>query len=133
MATRPWIVPSDVTDYTQNPEVQARTPARLRMDISRAEARIIKYCGHDFSNFEAYPCIPEDVRTAAILVAEYYAAVSEAEASGRSLLKSETNDDYSYTNRDTESAIADLNLGDILDAYKSDPVRNGVRMDMHVC
>lgn len=128
MAQRPWVSPDDVRDYTENPSVQARSDARLAFDVARAEAYVTSYCGQDFADGP----LPENVRMAVILITEQYAARAAAEATGASLLKSETNDDYSYTARDTEASLADLNLGWLLDPYVQKPVRNGIRMDAHI-
>ena len=132
MAQRPWITPYEVQEYSTNPEVQSRTHARLLVDIARAEQYIISYCQHDFSDDERYPEIPESVKTAALLTAEFYAAQAEAEASGRSLLKSETNDDYSYTAQDTKTAIDNLTIGPLLDPFIEQAPRHGIRMDAHI-
>ena len=132
MANRPWILPHDVRDYTTNPAVQARKHERLAVDIARAEQYVITYCGHDFSDPKAYPELPDPVRTATLLIAELYAANAEAEATGRSLLKSETNDDYSYTAQDIQTALDNLTVGPLLDPYVKKPVRCGVRLDAHI-
>ena len=129
MAQRPWVTPDEVRDYTENPTVQARSETRLAFDVARAEAYVIRYCGQEFES----GLLPDNVRMAVILIAEQYAARAAAEATGASLLKSETNDDYSYTAKDTEASLADLNLGWLLDPYVKTPVRNGIRMDMHIC
>lgn len=128
MAQRPWIQPDDVRGYTENPTVQARSDARLAFDIGRAEAYVIQYCDQEF---ESGP-LPENVRMAVILIAEHCAARAAAEANGASLLRSETNDDYSYTAKDMEASLADLNLGWLLDPYVQKRVRHGLRMDAHV-
>lgn len=133
MAARPWISPKAVREYTQNPTVRDRTDERLKVDIARAEMYVVAYCKHGFTDPEKYPVVPEEVRLAVMLIAEMYAARAEAEATGRSLLKSETNDDYSYTAKDTETAIEDLNVGELLDPHIAQAVRRGIRMDMHIC
>lgn len=133
MAQRPWVQPYEVQEYTKNPAVENRSVARLEVDILRAEGYVISYCQQDFSDNEKYPEIPAAIKTAVILIAEAYAARAEAESTGRSLLKSETNDDYSYTAQDTRSAIDDLDLGPMLDPFIAQRVRHGIRMDMHIC
>lgn len=132
MAQRPWIAPYDVQEYSTNPAVQNRTHARLRIDIARAERYIMNYCGHDFADDEKYPEVPEDVRHADLLLTEFYAAQAEAESTGRSLLKSETNDDYSYTAQDTQSALDNMTIGPLLDPFVESKPRHGIRMDAHV-
>ena len=64
MAERPWATPSDVREYSENKDVRNRSDARLKVDITRAEAEIIRYCHHDFSSYKS---IPEDVRNTLIL------------------------------------------------------------------
>lgn len=132
MATRPWVTPEDLREYTENPVVRERSDARLAIDITRAEAYVTEYCKHDFSGPE-YFVVPENVRIAVLLAAEFYAARAAAEATGASLLKSETNDDYSYTTQDTQSALDNLTIGPLLDPYIQTGPRRGIRMDMHVC
>ena len=132
MATRPWIEPHEVREYTTNPSVQQRSRARLLVDISRAEQYVITYCGHDFSDEVLYPELPSSVRTAMLLITELYASNAEAEATGRSLLRSETNDDYSYTAQDVQTALDNLTVGPLLDPYVKKAPRRGVRMDAHL-
>lgn len=131
MAQRPWILPDDLREYTENQSVRERSDARLAVDIRRAETYVSQYCGHSFDGPE-YALLPEDVRIAALLTAEFYAQRSAAEAGGASLLKSESLDDYSYTTRDTQSALDNLTIGPLLDPYTVKVPRRGVRMDAHV-
>lgn len=132
MAARPWITPRDVAIYSTNPAVQQRRPDRLAVDIARAEQYVIRYCGHAFNDAALYPTLPESVKTAVLLLSELYAANAEAEATGRSQLHSETNDDYSYTAQDTQTALDNLTIGPLLDDYVRVKPRCGVRMDAHI-
>jgi len=115
MATRPWVTPQEVRDYTEYSEVQNRTDERLAMDIARAELYVIAYTRNDFSDPEKFPALPESVRMAVILIAEMY-AFNAATGKGGSY-KSETFDDYSYTMRDTDAKLDNLLLGPLLDEY----------------
>lgn len=134
---RPWITPSDVKGYSddiaiigkketvtkdgQTVEkviVPERTDAKLLIDIARAEAMIIGYCHHDFSNAEKYPQLPNNVRVAAILLTEAIAHNGYITNAAYSNYKSETFDDYSYTAGDTSAvSISGLNLSSLLDEY----------------
>jgi len=118
MATRPWITPKDVTDYTEYAEVKARAEAKLNVDISRAEQYIITYTNNKFngtaSDGTAEP-LPEPVKTATIILAESY-AYNAIEATRRK--KSESFDDYSYTAESNAVEISSLGLEPLLDEYK---------------
>lgn len=112
MAARPWVTPSEVKDYSDLADVQARSDAKLTIDIQRAEAYIIKYCGHDFSS-EKYTTIPDNVKTADLVLSEYYS--HKQGAIGK--MKSETFDDWSYTSTESDYLIKTLDLESLLDAY----------------
>lgn len=134
---RPWITPKDVKDYSddvaiigkketvtkdgqtvENVIVPERTNDKLLIDITRAEAMIIGYCHHDFSNAEKYPQLPNNVRVAAILLTEAIAHNGYVTNAAYSNYKSETFDDYSYTAGDTNAvSISGLNLSSLLDEY----------------
>lgn len=106
MATRPWVEPSEVREYSEFSCVQERSEHRLTVDIARAEQYIIWYCGRDFHDM----ALPESVRLATLILAEAYAynasaaggdgATGTTVSSGGKRLKSETYDDYSYTSDD---------------------------------
>lgn len=111
MASRPWVTPDEVREYTAIKSVQERTDVRLSVDIARAEQYIISYTNNDFSEYEE---IPQNVKTAVILLAEAYgynAAVSAKE------IKSETFDDYSYTAENTLISFDTLDIGTLLEKY----------------
>lgn len=132
MATRPWITPKDVTDYTEYAEVKARAEAKLNVDISRAEQYIITYTNNKFngtaSDGTAEP-LPEPVKTALILLAESY-AYNAIEATRRK--KSESFDDYSYTEQSNTVEISSLGLEVLLDEYKKKEAKNGVVMKLRI-
>lgn len=144
--TKPWITPSDVKNYSDDVAIVGRTvtitksdgtteekvvvPARadnkILIDIKRAEALIIKYCHHDFSDAEKYPDLPDNVRTAAILLSEAIAHNAYLSTVAYSSYKSESFDDYSYTAGDaTAVSIEDLGLSALLNEYvESQPKGN---------
>jgi len=109
MATRPWVTPQEVKDYTEIGSIKNRSDAKLEIDIARAEYWVINYCHHDFSDDEKYPVIPTPVKMAVILLAEAYSFNATKIASAG--LKSETFDDYSYTA--SESTLIDLDDVDV--------------------
>ena len=120
MATRPWVTPQEVVNYTDIPAVQTRDEAKLAVDIQRAEAKVIAYCHHDFTETkedgsEVYTAIPDAVKTAVILLAEAYAKNTLLKSTTQ--YTSETHDDYSYTIKDGEITIESLNITDLLDPY----------------
>ena len=128
MAERPWAVPADVISYSDYKQVQDRAEAKLQVDISRAEQYVIAYTNNDFSDLEA---IPEPVKTAVILLAEAYAynACADARSGGRRM-KSESFDDYSYSDDDAYFNIDDLDVKVLLDPYVKVAARNGITMRM---
>ena len=116
--SRPWITASDVKAYSDDPAIAERSDAKIAVDITRAEALIIKYCHHDFSDAEKYSSLPENVRVATILLTEAIAHNSYASTVAYSKYKSESLDDYSYTAGDaTAVSIEDLGLSSLLDEY----------------
>lgn len=122
MSERPWVTPQEVREYSEIASVQNRSDNRLAVDIQRAEQRIISYTNNDFSEYEV---IPDNVKTAVILYAEAYAYNSVIIASNK---KSETYDDYSYTNDISERNIDGIDIGSLLDPYVKTEPRNAVEM-----
>lgn len=127
MATRPWVTPAEVRAYSDRVDVQARSDARLAVDISRAEQYVITFTHNDFLDSTEYPTVPEAVKTAVILLAEAYAynaVVSSKE------LKSETYDDYSYTAERSAVSVESLDLAALLDEYVVAKTTSGITMRM---
>ena len=114
MPERPWVKPKEVRDYSEIKSVQERTDARLVIDIARAEQYVISYTGNDFSEYEE---IPQNVKTAVILLAEAYGYNSAVSAKE---LKSETFDDYSYTADTSLKSIDGLDIKPLLEGYMKD-------------
>ncbi len=114
MPERPWVKPKEVRDYSEIKSVQGRTDARLVIDIARAEQYVISYTGNDFSEYEE---IPQNVKTAVILLAEAYGYNSAVSAKE---LKSETFDDYSYTADTSLKSFDDIGLKPLLEDYMKD-------------
>lgn len=112
--TRPWVTPQEVREYSDYEDVQNRSDAKLRVDITRAEQAVISYTNNKFDD-EDLTEIPPNVKTAVILLAENYAhSVYQVSRS----YKSETLDDWSYTANDAQLSISDLGLESLLDEYK---------------
>ena len=114
MPERPWVKPKEVRDYSEIKSVQGRTDARFVIDIARAEQYVISYTGNDFSEYEE---IPQNVKTAVILLAEAYGYNSAVSAKE---LKSETFDDYSYTADTSLKSFDDIGLKPLLEDYMKD-------------
>lgn len=129
MAARPWIIPKDVKDYTDFAEVLTRSDEKLKVDISRAEQYVITYTNNKFNTVTegVEETLPESVKTALILLAESY-AYNSIEATRRK--KSETFDDYSYTDESNTVAISSLGLEALLDEHKKAASKNGVVMKL---
>ena len=125
MASRPWVTPADVKEYTEYPSVQSRAEAKLAVDIARAEQYVISYTNNKFEELEE---IPEGVKTAVILVAEAYAY--NACIAAREM-KSEQFDDYSYTVADTAGINLDLlDIAPLLEDYAIDKTKDNVTLRM---
>lgn len=122
MAKRPWVTPDEVRAYSEVPEVQNRSDARLAIDIARAEQYVITYTHNDFSDFEE---IPPSVKLAVIILAENYGHNAVLVSKG---VKSETFDDYSYTAADSAFSIADLDLAALLDDFVKAEASSGVTL-----
>lgn len=122
MTERPWVTPDELREYSEIKAVQNRTDARLKIDIARAEKYIITYTHNDFSSFDK---VPEEVRTAVILLAEAYGNRAVAISNDK---KSETFDDYSYTSSDSEINIDNLDIASLLDDYVVTEPKNTVNM-----
>ena len=117
MAQRPWITPDEVIEYTEHAVVKARPEPKLKFDISRAEKYIIERTNNPFTDDEKYPEIPEDIKMATILVAEFYSI--SATKNPMEGVKSENFDDYYYTKYDNglEFKVEDLDIGYLIDDY----------------
>lgn len=114
MAERPWVFPKEVIAYTDYESVKVRSEEKLKVDIARAEKYVISYTNNSFLDKE-YKVIPDDVKTAIILIAEVYAYYASLGTKRHN--KSESFDDYSYTREDAEASITDLGIGALLDDY----------------
>ena len=115
MAERPWVTPEELKEYTEFEEVKNRADSKLKIDISRAESWVIDYCNNRFDDPEKYPEIPENVKTAVLLIAEAYAHNAVEQTKVR--LKSETFDDYSYTAESSIIDVGKLGVESLLDDY----------------
>ena len=130
MAARPWVTPEEVRDYTSYKEVKDRTDAQLAVDITKAEAYVIRYTKRKFDGIGADGSpeeLPDEVKTAVILLAEMYAYNA---AIRQIRIKSETFDDYSYTADTSMIDIDSLGLGGLLDDYVDDTARGDVLLRM---
>ncbi len=113
MATRPWITPAEVKDYTEFDNVKNRPDPKLLTDIARAELYIIHRTNNDFADAEAYPAIPVDIKTATLLVAEFYA--NAAQQDPQKTYQSETFKDYSYTvSSGSDKSADDLDISALI-------------------
>ena len=122
MAVRPWVTPQEVRDYTEIQSVRERTDSRIAIDISRAEQYVISYTNNDFSDYEE---IPQNVKTAVILLAETYGYNSVVSAQS---IKSETFDDYSYTAENSIVSFNTLGIEPLLEGFIKVKPKNGVTM-----
>lgn len=120
MAVRPWVTPQEVRDYTEIESVRERSDTRLAVDISRAEQFVISYTNNDFSDYEE---IPQNVKTAVILLAETYGYNSVISAQN---IKSETFDDYSYTAENSAVKFDTLGIEPLLEEYIKKKIKGGV-------
>lgn len=120
MAARPWIDPDKVKGYSDYPEVKNRDAEKLKTDITKAEAYVIKFTKRKFDGVDKDgnpEVVPEDVKTAVILLAEMYAYNAVVR---KNRIKSETYDDYSYTLDNSSIDIESLGVTELLDPYVCD-------------
>ena len=122
MAVRPWATPKEVRDYSSNKDIQNRTDTQLSFDITRAEQYVISRTSNDFSEYDV---IPQNVKTAVILLAEAYGYNSAIKSKE---MKSETFDDYSYTAESKEIELSGLDIDTLLKDYINVKPKNGVTM-----
>jgi len=130
MATRPWVTPQEVKDYSENPRVTSRDDSRLKVDILRAEQRVIAITGNRFDDADEFPEIPLNVKTAVMLLAEMYAIGAAGADANSGNFRSESFDDYSYTLHDTESKIDNIDIEPLLADYIVARARNPVNMSL---
>ncbi len=122
MIKRPWVTPKEVREYSELEEIQERADGRLKVDISRAEQYVIAYTHNVFEDCET---LPENVRTAVILLAEAYGYSAVRSLKG---VKSETFDDYSYTAENGGLDFDALGLDALLGDFVKVQPKNGVTM-----
>jgi len=127
---RPWVTPEEVKEYTENPNVKNRPDDKLKWDIVRAEAYVIKYTGNRFDNPEKYTEIPENVKLAVILLAEMYASSAATSDKNSGNYESESFDDYSYKLADTAKKQENIDLGPLLDEHIESAPRHAVNMSL---
>lgn len=113
-ASRPWITPEEVKEYTDSKEVQERSETKLKFDITRAEMKIISITNNKFDT-DDYTELPDSVKMATVLLAEAYA--KNAVEAAKKNIKSETFDDYSYTVESSTIDIDSIDLDGLLDEY----------------
>lgn len=119
MANRPWVAPDDIKEYTDYEDVRQRAENKLMLDIVRAETYVTQYTGNYFPD----SAIPACVRTAVILLSEYYAHLNYRASAG--IVKKEKFDDYSYTAEIREVEFDDLALDVLLAEYKRQSLSGG--------
>ena len=132
MATRPWVTPQAVRDWTERPAVKNRSDEKLSVDIFRAEQYVITYTRNTFADPVRWLDIPEPVRIATLILAEQYAAnaANLGMGTGGGAFKSERFDDYSYTLADTDFQTDNLKLGALLDEFVETKGPGNVVMNM---
>ncbi|WP_206458700.1 protein YqbG [Anaerovorax sp. IOR16] len=115
MATRPWLTPEELKEYTDFEKVKNRSDGKLKTDITRAENYIIHRTNNEFPN-EKFPEIPADIKLAALLVAEHYSVI--ASTAPQSEYQSETFKDYSYTKTTSiDKSVDDVDIDALISRY----------------
>lgn len=122
--SRPWITPEELSSFSEHESVKNKSAVRILVMINLAESKIIAYCKHDFSDVKKYPTLPQEVKNAALILADALCYNDSLQTSGK--LKSESYDDYSYTVDVNEISIGFDNLGisSLLDPYVLDDSGN---------
>ena len=124
MAARPWVASDEVKAYSDLDNVKKREDGKLTVDIARAEQTVITRTNN---RFDADMVIPEPVRLAVILIAEYFA---DKAIRGNREYKSESFDDYSYTVADSASGISWIEIDPLLEDFCIKESRSAVVMKM---
>jgi len=88
------ITPQDVREYTTSKKIKRRTDEQLQVDIYRAELKLQAVTGRKLDD-PIFDPLPANVKIFLILWTEYYSLSADVESTTK---KSETFDDYSYTN-----------------------------------
>lgn len=115
MATRPWLTPQEIIEYTDFEKVKVRPEPKLQADIVRAENYIIHRTNNDFQDNVLYPEIPSDIKLATMLVAEFYANTATQDPQKR--YQSETFKDYSYTISSGDMSVDDIDISALISPY----------------
>lgn len=120
------ITPQQVKDYTDFPKVQERADAKLAFDITQAESDVFSYVGHRFTEPEYIP-LPDEVKTALILLTEHYALIRTDKALVKGYT-SEKLDDYSYTRKDGDVFVNKPEIANLLKSFVKGGSGGGVRL-----
>lgn len=118
------ITPIDIKSYTDYEDVLNRDDNKLLIDIKRAVTYVQTYTNNDFLQYEI---IPDNVKTALILLSEYYAYSAINKSNG---FKSETLDNYSYTKETSSISINDIDLNTLLDDFVLEKSKNSLNMKL---
>lgn len=128
-AKRPWVIPEEVKAYTDHKEIAERSDEKLKMDIFRAEQKVISITHNHFDNEELEE-IPEPVKMAVLLLAEAYAKNSIEKA--KKQIRSETFDDYSYSLESGMIDVDSLDLDYLLGDFMLDVGNGNIKLRMTV-
>ena len=110
---RPWVTPDNVKEYSDLEDVLNRSEKKLKYDIQRAEAYIISFTNNSFSDDDYPGGVPEDVKLADVILAEYFA--HNKQNIGKKT--SETFDDYAYTSSSSEIDVKTLGIETLLESH----------------
>lgn len=115
------VKPQDVKDYTSIPEVKSRSDKALEMDIRQATRKVLSILNRKENDVIFLgSSIPQDIKDAIILYAEYFA--NQSVNSSKSGMQSEKFDDYSYSRFKDGSSFLDVShLLDPWINYDEDP------------
>ncbi len=134
MATRPWLTPEELKEYTDFEKVKNRDDIKVKTDITRAENYIIHRTNNDFSN-EIYITVPDAIKLATLLVAEYYSQSSAVDKDSDTLYsdyQSESFKDYSYTKKSSvrDRSVEDIDIDALISRYIKQPITDSVRIGL---
>lgn len=118
MSTEPlWVTAGDLKSFTERKEVSEKSDARLEALILLAMAKIKSYCHKNFVANDGILVIPDAVKTATLILADTLAYNDSFRQSSQ--LKSESYDDYSYTQETSEIStnFDDLDISALLKPY----------------
>lgn len=91
-----FITPEELIDFTPIEAIKNTPLYILDYYVEEAEAEVIAYCGHDFTDKDLYPITPNLVKLATLKLSQYYAILNSDEATIKAV-RSQSIGDLSFS------------------------------------